>query len=249
MYDLCIVCCKELRECHLEGSCQEAPVDYPERGPDYMHGGDLGPSPNSNLIKETGLPSHQSESVKWEADPDGTIHCPPSELGGCGNHVLELRQFFEKDRLSKLEMAALQMSKQLQPDIISTDTCECSCSANHESSRKAATREKSADNCIYCPISDGGKPDDLKHFQKHWVKGEPVIVQGVLKKMSHFSWEPPAMWSEIHGTNSSSEMKKVKATDCLSCCEVSAIHSSNCKSMLHKLFCYNVVTCGLYETN
>uniref|UniRef100_K3ZQQ6 JmjC domain-containing protein n=1 Tax=Setaria italica TaxID=4555 RepID=K3ZQQ6_SETIT len=210
MYDLCIVCCKELRECHLEGSCQEAPVDYPERGPDYMHGGDL----------ETGLPSHQSESVKWEADPDGTIHCPPSELGGCGNHVLELRQFFEKDRLSKLEMAALQMSKQLQPDIISTDTCECSCSANHESSRKAATREKSADNCIYCPISDGGKPDDLKHFQKHWVKGEPVIVQGVLKKMSHFSWEPPAMWSEIHGTNSSSEMKKVKATDCLSCCEV-----------------------------
>ncbi|XP_014660243.1 lysine-specific demethylase JMJ25 isoform X3 [Setaria italica] len=324
MYDLCIVCCKELRECHLEGSCQEAPVDYPERGPDYMHGGDLGPSPNSNLIKETGLPSHQSESikqeadpdgtihcppselggrgndymhggdpdplsdsnlinnkktglssqqsesikweadpdgtihgpsselggcvhggdpdpppdsklinneetglpshqsesVKWEADPDGTIHCPPSELGGCGNHVLELRQFFEKDRLSKLEMAALQMSKQLQPDIISTDTCECSCSANHESSRKAATREKSADNCIYCPISDGGKPDDLKHFQKHWVKGEPVIVQGVLKKMSHFSWEPPAMWSEIHGTNSSSEMKKVKATDCLSCCEV-----------------------------
>ncbi|CAN6210618.1 unnamed protein product [Urochloa humidicola] len=272
-YELCIVCCKEIRERRLADSCQEAQLNYPARGPDYMHGADPDPSPNSNLIKETGLshqsesikweadpdgtihcpsyelggcgndlhggdpdpstdpslinnketclPSHQSESIKWEADPDGTIQCPPSELGGCGNHALELRQIFEKDRLSKLEMVALEMSKQLQPsDIISTDTCECSCSANHESSRKAATRENSIDNCIYCPISDGGKPDDLKHFQKHWVKGEPVIVQGVLKKMSHFSWEPPDMWSEIHGTNSSSEMKKVKAIDCLSCCEV-----------------------------
>lgn len=184
-----------------------------------MHGGD--PPPDSS--KETGLPSHQSESIKWEADHDGAIHCPPSELGGCGNHLLMLRRIFEKDRLSNIEMLGLQISKQLQPpDIISTDTCECSCSANHLSSRKAATRENSTDNYIYCPISDDGKPDDLKHFQKHWVKGEPVIVQGVLKKMSDLSWKPEHMWSEVHGTNTNSE--KVKAIDCMSCCEVSAIH-------------------------
>jgi len=274
-YDLCIVCCKELRERHLESSCQEAPTNHPRKESGYMHGGDSDPLPNSNLIKETSLPSHQSEyikseadpdgtihcppselgvcgndcmhdgdpdppldsnlinnkktdlsnhqseSIKWEADPDGIIHCPPSELGGCGNGVLNLREIFEKDKLNKLEMLALQMSKQLQPsDIISTDTCECSCSANHENSRKAATRENSTDNCIYCPISDDRKPDDLKHFQKHWVKGEPVIVQGVLKKMSHLRWEPPDMWSKVHGTNTSSEMKMVKAIDCLSCCEV-----------------------------
>jgi lysine-specific demethylase 3 len=217
-----------------------------------MHGGgDPDPLPNSNFMKETSLPSHQSESIKWEADPVGLIHCPPSELGGCANHVLELRECFEKDRLTKLEMLALQMSKQLQPyDIISKDTCVCSCSANHGNSRKAATRENSTDNCIYSPISDGGKPDDLKHFQKHWVKGEPVIVQGVLKKMSHFNWEPPAMWSEIHGTNSSSEIEKVIAIDCMSCCEVSTIHSCNCKSTLHKLFCYNICKPWfIYETN
>ncbi|CAN6174220.1 unnamed protein product [Urochloa humidicola] len=218
-YELCIVCCKELREHRLEGCCQEAPVPKlePHDGwSDYMHGGDLLPDSVKNIYKETGLPT---DSIKWEADPHGAIPCPPSELGGCGNHLLKLRQIFEKDRLSKLEMVALQMSKQLQPsDIISTDIC--SCSANHESSRKAATRENSKDNCIYCPISDDQKPDDLKHFQKHWVKGEPVIVQGVLKKMSHLSWEPKHMWSQVHGTNTSSEMEKVKTVDCLSCCEV-----------------------------
>ncbi|CAL5064540.1 unnamed protein product [Urochloa decumbens] len=227
-YELCIVCCKELRQHHLEGSCEEAAVpvlDPHDRWPDYMHGGDPLPDSVMNIYKQTGLPNYQS--IKWEADPHGAIPCPPSELGGCGNHLLKLRQILEQDRLHKLEMVALQMSKQQQPsDIISTDICECSCSANHGSSRKAATRENSKDNFIYCPISDDGKPDDLKHFQKHWVKGEPVIVQGVLKKMSCLSWEPKHMWSQVHGTNTSSEMEKVKTIDCLSCCEVE-IHTQD----------------------
>ncbi|KAL6655636.1 hypothetical protein ACP70R_006462 [Stipagrostis hirtigluma subsp. patula] len=214
-YELCIVCCNELRAKCLEGNCQEVPVSYPHRGSEYMHGGEpINP-------EETGSPTYQYKSIKWETDPDGTIHCPPSELGGCGNHVLELRQIFEKDRLGNLEMDALQMSKKLEPsDIINTDTSECLCSTNHESSRKAASRHNSTDNYLYCPISDNGKPDDLKHFQRHWVKGEPVIVQGVLKKMSHLSWEPPDMWSEVHGALTSSEMKHVIAIDCLACCEV-----------------------------
>ena len=223
-------------EADPDGTIHCPPSELGVCGNDCMHDGDPDPPLDSNLInnKKTDLSNHQSESIKWEADPDGIIHCPPSELGGCGNSVLNLREIFEKDKLNKLEMLALQMSKQLQPsDIISTDTCECSCSANHENSRKAATRENSTDNSIYCPISDDRKPDDLKHFQKHWVKGEPVIVQGVLNKMSHLSWEPPDMWSAIHGTNNSSEMKMVKAIDCLAFCEGSAIHSSNCKSMLH----------------
>ncbi|WVZ64856.1 LOW QUALITY PROTEIN: hypothetical protein U9M48_014319 [Paspalum notatum var. saurae] len=221
LYELCIVCCKELREHCLKGNCQKASITPTKRGTEYMHGGDPSDPSELSTDKETDLSSYQSESIKWEADPDGTIHCPPSELGGCGNHVLELRQIFEKDKLIKLETEALQLSKQLEPsDIIRTDICECSCSANHESSRKAATRDSSTDNCIYCPISDNGKPDDLKHFQKHWVKGEPVIVQGVLTKMSHLKWQPPEMWAELHGANTSSEMEKIKAIDCMSCCEV-----------------------------
>ena len=209
-----------------------------------MHGGDCDPPKNSENDRETGLPSYQSKSIKWEADPGGTIRCPPSELGGCGNHVLELKQIFETDRISKLEMKALRLRNQIEPsDIISIDICECSCSTNHASSRKAATRENSTDNYIYCPISDDGKPDGLKHFQKHWVKGEPVIVQGVHDKMSDFcfqknkmpglSWEPEKMWAEVHGANSSSQMKTVKTIDCMSCCEVSKIHAYDRKTMLY----------------
>ncbi|XP_066390206.1 lysine-specific demethylase JMJ26-like isoform X6 [Miscanthus floridulus] len=137
----------------------------------------------------------------------------------------------ETDRISKLEMEALRLRNQIGPsDIISIDICECSCSANHASSRKAATRENSTDNYIYCPISNDGKPDGLKHFQKHWVKGEPVIVQGVHDKMSDFcfqknkmpglSWKPEKMWAEVHGANTGSDMKTVKTVDCMSCCEV-----------------------------
>ncbi|PWZ15005.1 Lysine-specific demethylase JMJ25 [Zea mays] len=220
-YELCISCCKELRGNFLKINCQKGLVpEHKSRGIDYMHGGDYKP-PNLENDRETGLSSYQSKSIKWEADPGGTIYCPPSELDGCGNHVLELKQIFETDRLIKLEMEALRLSNQIEPsDISSIDICECSCSANNVSSRKAATRENSTDNNIYCPISDNGGPDDLKHFQKHWVKGEPVIVQGVLSEMSDLRWEPEKMWAEVHDANTSSEMKSVKTTDCMSCCEV-----------------------------
>ncbi|KAG8049681.1 hypothetical protein GUJ93_ZPchr0009g2055 [Zizania palustris] len=217
-YELCIVCCKELREGKLMGTCEEVLVSYPNRGVDYMHGGD--PLPALINYNETGLASCQSKTTEWRVDSD-IIYCPPTELGGCGNNVLKLRQIFSKDCLSKLEADALQMCKQLEPsDIISRDICECSCATGHVSSRKAASRENSTDNYIYCPTSDNEKPDDLTHFQRHWVKGEPVIVQQVLKKMSHLRWEPPDMWSELHGASASPEMKSVKAIDCLSCCEV-----------------------------
>ncbi|GKV21516.1 hypothetical protein SLEP1_g31490 [Rubroshorea leprosula] len=34
------------------------------------------------------------------------------------------------------------------------------------------------------------KNGDLEHFQKHWAKGEPVIVRDVLNDASGLSWEP-----------------------------------------------------------
>ncbi|KAM0896690.1 hypothetical protein ACQ4PT_023018 [Festuca glaucescens] len=215
-YELCIACCKELREEDLQGgTCREELVSYPNRGFDYMHGGD--PLPELINCEETDLSSCQPKSKKWVASR-GIIRCPPTELGGCGEHVLKLRQIFPKDWLNKLEINASWLNKKLEPSNIVSGECP-KCTKN-ENSRYAATRENSTDNYIYCPKSDNGEADDLKHFQSHWVKGEPVIVQGVLQKMPDLSWEPPHMWSEVHGSSTSSDMKNVKAIDCLSCCEV-----------------------------
>nr|XP_051187439.1 lysine-specific demethylase JMJ26-like isoform X2 [Lolium perenne] len=215
-YELCISCCKELREEDLQGgTCREELVSYPNRGFDYMHGGD--PLPELINCEGTDLSSCQPKSKKWAASR-GIIRCPPTELGGCGEHVLKLRQIFPKDWLNKLNLNASWLNKKLEPsNVVSRECPKCT---KNENSRYAATRENSTDNCIYCPKSDNGEADDLKHFQSHWVKGEPVIVQGVLQKMPDLSWEPPHMWSAVHGSSTSSDMRNVKAIDCLSCCEV-----------------------------
>jgi len=52
-------------------------------------------------------------------------------------------------------------------------------------------------------------------------------------KMPGLSWEPEKMWAEVHGANSSSQMKTVKTIDCMSCCEVSKIHAYDRKTMLY----------------
>ena len=77
---------------------------------------------------------------------------------------------------------------------------------------------------MYCPASkDILEYEELFHFQKHWVKGEPVIVRDVLEQTTRLSWEPKVMWRalcENVDSHISSKMSEVKAIDCLACCEV-----------------------------
>ncbi|CAA6666617.1 unnamed protein product [Spirodela intermedia] len=89
--------------------------------------------------------------------------------------------------------------------------------------RKAACREDSTDNYLYCPTSRDIREGDVEHFQKHWVKGEPVIVRDVLEFTSGLSWEPMVMWRALREKTKSRagfEHFAVKAIDCLDWCEV-----------------------------
>lgn len=90
------------------GSCKEELFSYPNRGPDYMHGGDGDSVPELINYKQGDLSSNQSKDIQWRVDSD-KIYCPPTELGGCGNHILQLRRIFSKDWLSKLEVDAFQI--------------------------------------------------------------------------------------------------------------------------------------------
>ncbi|KFK38223.1 hypothetical protein AALP_AA3G084700 [Arabis alpina] len=88
-------------------------------------------------------------------------------------------------------------------------------------SLKAACREGSEDNYLYCPHVKDVKPDDLKHFQHHWIKGEPVIVRDVLAATAGLSWEPMVMYRGCRQikNNKHDSLLDVIMVDCLDCCE------------------------------
>jgi lysine-specific demethylase 3 len=93
--------------------------------------------------------------------------------------------------------------------------------------RKAASREDSSDNFLYCPRAVDHK-ENFRHFQWHWSKGEPVIVSNILESTSGLSWEPLVMWRafrQIRNTKHKT-LLDVKAIDCLDWSEVCSISQS-----------------------
>lgn len=189
-----------------------------------MHGGD--PLPETADQIDMSVPDHRSRlAAMWKAHSSGIIPCPPPEFGGCGASLLDLMQILPENWLLDLEARAKCLARNFgfaqQPGVSVKAKCSCSCSGN-KNSRKAASRENSTDNYLYCPLSNDIKQDDLKHFQRHWIKGEPVIVRGVLEQMSLLSWEPALMWCAIRGSKASPELSQLKAIDSLACCEVSS---------------------------
>uniref|UniRef100_A0A1D1Y6C3 Lysine-specific demethylase 3B n=1 Tax=Anthurium amnicola TaxID=1678845 RepID=A0A1D1Y6C3_9ARAE len=228
LYDVCVCCCREIRVGKLPQSENAVVVQYEDRGRDYLHGGIPHSKTRSRKMDEhVEISMNQFLPHEWKANSDGSICCPPKELGGCGHCILELKTIFFGDWLSKLLEKAEAIASKFKGGKY-TDTCPCFIAPGHINDistqlRKATYREDSADNYMYCPtvrdIQEGG----LEHFQKHWIKGEPVIVQDVLESTSSLSWEPMVMWRALREkTRSNTEFENfaMKAVDCLDWCEV-----------------------------
>ncbi|KAG4950678.1 hypothetical protein JHK86_043917 [Glycine max] len=83
--------------------------------------------------------------------------------------------------------------------------------------RKAASWEDLTDNYLFCSKAVDPQYKDLRHFQWHWEKGEPVIVSNVLECTSGLSWEPLVMWRALrHVTNTKHGQHLAEKTiDCL----------------------------------
>ncbi|XVF27933.1 hypothetical protein REPUB_Repub14bG0152200 [Reevesia pubescens] len=215
-YELCLSCCQEVREGSLS-SRNEVAYRYRDRGYDYIHGGD--PLPESCLHETS---KDQAEpSILWKANNDGSVTCPPKEMGGCGDCLLELKRILPVGWISNLEARAREMLSTCRTrQGILKHECDVS---GRETLYKVASREGSNDNCLYSPTSNDTQEEDLRHFQMHWAKGEPVIVRNTLANATGLSWEPMVMWRalcENVDPDISLEMSEVKTIDCLAGCEV-----------------------------
>ncbi|WCJ40068.1 Transcription factor jumonji (jmjC) domain-containing protein [Euphorbia peplus] len=238
--DLCLACCRDIREGCLQGSVKEEIVNYVDQGFDYLHGGEGKIERVARLQTDTCTEDVQSSNFRWKKNKDGSILCH------CGLKNLVLKSMFSKDLVSDLVKRAEDLAERLQFDMAITppEQCECFNSGGDADIRnsqllKAASRENTDDNDLYYPRARDIEKTDLKHFQYHWTRAEPVIVSNVLETGTGLSWEPMVMWRafrqikhENHDT-----LLNVKAIECLDWREVDI--------NVHEFF--NGYLCGRYD--
>ncbi|CAK8570171.1 unnamed protein product [Lathyrus sativus] len=200
-YDLCLTCCTELR---IGIHCKDIPA-----------------SGNEEMVDAP------PESIPWRAETNGSIPCPSKARGGCGIAILSLRRLFEANWIDKLTRGVEELTVKYQPPIVDLSLGCSECRSFEEdvaqnSARKAASRETGYDNFLYCPDAVEIGETTFDHFQRHWIRGEPVIVRNVYKKASGLSWDPMVMWRAFMGARKilKEEAVNFKAIDCLDWCEV-----------------------------
>ncbi|OIT37870.1 lysine-specific demethylase jmj25 [Nicotiana attenuata] len=260
-YDLCLTCCRELRDGHLRGGEEEVILEFTDKGLGYLHAEEI---PGYKPINFRRTRSSKKEMVKndsvedakiacemeskdnggllsekfggpageWKSNEDGSIPCPPENFGGCGKGILELKCLLTKPKcqvtelLAKAEDIAKRFELEHMPEI-PQGPCLCRKSVDENDMQnskmcKAASRDDFDDNYLYCPAAKDLQQEDLKHFQCHWLKGEPVIVRNVLETASGLSWEPMVMWRACRQIKNLNHplLLDVIAINCLDWCEV-----------------------------
>ncbi|URE04994.1 JmjC domain containing protein [Musa troglodytarum] len=229
-YDLCLTCCREIREGHLQGGGVEE-VEYADNGFDYLHGKDsCAHCPEGRKDLEGSSEDKFRSISEWKTQSDGSVPCPLQSMGGCGSGILELRTLFPDGWVSDLVLKAEELVhtyRCMNITRILEQGCSCFTSEGvvdhgNDSARKAASRDDMSDNYLYCPNALDIQNEDLKHFQCHWVKGEPIIVTNVLETTSGLSWEPMVMWRAFRQITNikHGQHLDVTAIDCLDLSEV-----------------------------
>ncbi|KAL6125817.1 hypothetical protein ACLB2K_073869 [Fragaria x ananassa] len=142
-------------------------------------------------------------------------------MDGCACSVLELRCIFPENHIRELVERQNKLQK-LQNLYMQLDLLHRSGADSRSTElRKAASREDSKDNYLYCPRGRNNH-EDFKDFRCHWIRGEPVIVGNVLESATGLSWEPFVMWRACRQIQNSGHGRYVefKAIDCLDWCEL-----------------------------
>ncbi|GFQ04870.1 lysine-specific demethylase jmj25 [Phtheirospermum japonicum] len=222
-YDLCLTCCRELREGHLQGGDKEVIMQYVRCDLKYLHGD--GEKVATSINNEP-YPETAEIKPEWKSAETGNIPCPPPCVGGCGEGFLELNSIFGGNVVSDLLLRAEELARRLDigklPKTFEENTID-----SDKLHKAAASRQDSEDNFLYCPNAKNLQRDDLKHFQRHWLKGEPVIVSDVLETTLGLSWEPMVMWRAFRQKRSHKTelLLNVTAINCLDWCEISMMEN------------------------
>ncbi|MCL7027067.1 hypothetical protein MKW94_015565, partial [Papaver nudicaule] len=237
-YDLCLNCCREIRDGSLQRSGQVT-MRYIDRGKLYLHGG--APLPGLEDVRGSSRLKRGSEAIatnthdhvklipKWKARSNGSIPCSADGVDACGNGNLELKRILPENWVSELKRRAEEMTVKYElRDMLGTRRQRCSCfnsvgnvDLDKNNLRRSAYRENCDDNYLYCPIAREIQHGDVQHFQNHWIKGEPIIVRNVVDFTDGLSWEPMVMWRAFRKRNSKGpSYLALKAIDCLDWCEV-----------------------------
>ncbi|CAH9081363.1 unnamed protein product [Cuscuta epithymum] len=211
-YDLCLSCCKDIREA-VTFSSKEGIINHITG---QIDGGEL-------ILETLKLSDVQLESFKrisdWKANSNGSIPCPSKKYGGCGSLTLSLKRIFKMNWVAKLVKNVEEMvggcklcdSSYVEKPGYEIDHC------------KAAHREDEDDNYLYCPYSEDIKSEGIENFRKQWSRGKPIIVKEVLNISSTSIWDPMFIWRGVRETTeeiTKDEDITVKAIDCLNWTEI-----------------------------
>ncbi|KAJ0877591.1 putative transcription factor & chromatin remodeling &Metalloenzymes JmjC family [Helianthus annuus] len=172
-YDLCLLCCRELRDGQLKRM-----------------------------------------TIRWKARIDGSIPCPPKDIGGCNDGTLDLKRILCVNWIVNL-LEKAQRVYEFNNSYDSPQTCM-----------------ESDASYLYSLSAKDIQPQHMEHFQSHWSKGEPIIVNDVLSSSSGLSWEPMVLWRafrDITKSGNHSYAYEVKAINCLDWSEVTVDLSKFCR--------------------
>lgn len=212
-YDLCLSCCKELREASLaDGDGDKAERDQPDGIQDKESMSEQVSVTRTKLIFSDKYPD-------WKADNHGSIPCPPREYGGCGSTLMSLCRIFKMNWVAKL----VKNSEEMVSGCKVYDACAPqSTELNDSRFRQLSHREDSDDNLLYSPASDYIKTEGFYIFRRQWLKGQPVIVSQVCDNSSSSAWDPAVIRREVQeiADKKSKTNKLVKAISCLNWSEV-----------------------------
>ncbi|MQL71967.1 hypothetical protein Taro_004286 [Colocasia esculenta] len=217
LYDLCLTCCRDLRRASfigLKGDPAECQVIDRSQGID---GAQMLLQPSDKKKGNSSLAHSVDDYMidfthlfpKWNANGDNSIPCPPSEAGGCGNSALVLRRILKINWVAKLVKHVEEMVNGCKSSDLES-TCECiycirssTCHPSHSSNPnlyQCSQREDSNDNFLYCPTLQDIEHENIRHFHKHWVKGEPVITRHAFEPSLSACWDPMSIWRGIQET-------------------------------------------------